>query len=98
MRRRKTSSKSSTGRPNVETILTGISKLVIVGPSDKDIIMKTLCSVCSGSKSLGFFFKNYKIAKHMEFLGYNKGLLLANLGQHQRTKVFLILRIFNKRM
>ena len=53
---------------------------VIAGPSDKDIIMKTLCSVCSDSKSRGFVFKNYNITKHMEFLGYNKGLLVANLG------------------
>ena len=53
---------------------------VIVGPSDKDIIMNTLCSVCSGSKSRGFVFKNYDITKHMDFLGYNKGLLVANLG------------------
>ena len=53
---------------------------VIVGPSDKDKIMNTLCSVCSGSKSRGFVFKNYDITKHMDFLGYNKGLLVANLG------------------
>ena len=53
---------------------------VIVGPSDNDIIMKTLCFVCSGSKSRGFVFKNYNITRHMEFLGYDKGLLVANLG------------------
>ena len=53
---------------------------VIVVPSDKDKIMNTLCSVCSGSKSRGFVFKNYDITKHMDFLGYNKGLLVANLG------------------
>ena len=56
------------------------SSPVIVGPSDKDKIMNTLCSVCSGSKSRGFVFKNYDITKHMDFLGYNKGLLVANLG------------------
>ena len=38
---------------------------VIVGPSDNDIIMKTLCFVCSGSKSRGFVFKNYNITRHM---------------------------------
>ena len=53
---------------------------VIVGPSDKDIIMSTLYSVCSGSKSRGFVFKNYDITKHMEFLGYNERILIANLG------------------
>ena len=53
---------------------------VIVGPSDRDIIMSTLCSVCTGSKSRGFVFKNYDITKHMEFLGYKKELLVANLG------------------
>ena len=56
------------------------SSPVIAGPSDKDKIMNTLCSVCSGSKSRGFVFKNYDITKHMDFLGYNKGLLVANLG------------------
>ena len=40
------------------------SSPVIVGPSDKDKIMNTLCSVCSGSKSRGFVFKNYDITKH----------------------------------
>ena len=59
---------------------------VIVGPSDKDIIMSTLCSVCTGSKSRGFVFKNYDITKHMEFLGYKKELLVANLGAVPTSK------------
>ena len=59
---------------------------VIVGPSDRDKIMNTLCSVCAGSESRGFVFKNYDITKHMEFLGYNKGLLVANLGVATTSK------------
>ena len=59
---------------------------VIVGPSDRDIIMNTLCSVCTGSKSRGFVFKNYDITKHMEFLGYKKELLVANLGAVPTSK------------
>ena len=57
---------------------------VILGPSDRDKIMSTLYSVCSGSR--GFVFKNYDIAKHMEFLGYNKGLLVADLGAAPASK------------
>ena len=45
---------------------------VIVWPSDKDIIMSTMSSVCCDSKSRGFVFKNYDIVKHMKFLGYSK--------------------------
>ena len=52
----------------------------IVGPSDRDAIINTLSSVCSDSKGRGFVFKNYNIAKHMEFLGYTKGSLDAKLG------------------
>ena len=48
---------------------------VIVRPSDRDKIMSTLCSVCSGCKSRGFVFKHSDITKHMEFIRYNKGLL-----------------------
>ena len=59
---------------------------VIVGPSDRDKIVSTLCSVCSGCKSRGFVFKNYDITKHMEFPGYNKGLLVANLGVATTSK------------
>ena len=50
---------------------------VIVGPSDSDRIMSTLSSVCSGSKSRGFVFKNYNIVKHMKFLGYPELSLLG---------------------
>ena len=37
---------------------------VISVPSDEDMIMDTLSSVCSDNKSRGFVFKNYDIAKH----------------------------------
>ena len=53
---------------------------IIVGPSDRDIIMNTLSFVCSDSKGRGFVFKNYDIAKHLEFLGYAKMTLEVNLG------------------
>ena len=53
---------------------------IIVVPSGGDIIMNTLSFLCSDSKSRGFVFKNYDIAKHMEFLGYSKAQLKANLG------------------
>ena len=46
---------------------------IISVPSDEDVIMDTLCSVCSDNKSRGFVFKNYDIAKHLEFLGYDSG-------------------------
>ena len=53
---------------------------IIVVPSGGDIIMNTLSFLCSDSKGRGFVFKNYDIAKHMEFLGYSKAQLKANLG------------------
>ena len=53
---------------------------VIVVPSVGDIFMNTLRSVCSENKGRGFVFKNYDIAKHLEFLGYSKKSLEANLG------------------
>ena len=52
----------------------------IMVPSEGDIIMNTFSSVCSNSKGRGFIFKNYDIAKHLEFLGYNKESLKEKLG------------------
>ena len=52
---------------------------IIVVPTAKDIIMKTLSSLCSDSKGRGFTFKNYDIVKHLEFLGYAKAPLIGNL-------------------
>ena len=49
-------------------------------PSDEDMIMNTLSSVCFDSKGRGFVFKNCDIAKHLEFLGYTKVALKENLG------------------
>ena len=42
--------------------------------------MDTLSSVCSYNRSRGFVFKNYDIAKHLEFLGYDKLALNRKLG------------------
>ena len=53
---------------------------IISVPSDEDMIMDTLSSVFSASKSRGFIFKNYDIAKHFEFLGYDKETLNRKLG------------------
>ena len=53
---------------------------IISVPSDEDMIMDTLCSVCSDNKSRGFVFKNYDIAKHLEFLGYDKVVLKEKVG------------------
>ena len=52
---------------------------IILVPSDGDIVMDTLSSVCSANKSRGFVFKNYNIAKHFEFLGYDKEALNRKL-------------------
>ena len=47
---------------------------VITGPSDVDMIMNTLTEACSEKNGRGFVFKNYNIAKHLEFLGYKEHL------------------------
>ena len=54
---------------------------IILMPSDKDMIMNTLSSICSDTKGRGFVFKNYNIVKHFEFLGYTKAALKVNLGE-----------------
>ena len=59
---------------------------IISVPSDGDIIMDTLSSVCSDNQSRGFVFKNYDIAKHLEFLGYDKVTLNAKLGGTLKKK------------
>ena len=43
------------------------------------MIMDTF-SMCSDNKSRGFVFKNYDIAKHLDFLGYDKVALKEKLG------------------
>ena len=53
---------------------------IISMPSDGDMIVDTLSSVCSDNKSRGFVFKNYDIAKHLEFLGYDKVVLKEKVG------------------
>ena len=52
----------------------------ITVPSDGDVIMNSLISVCSENKGRGFVFRNYDIAKHFEFLGFDKALLKEHLG------------------
>ena len=59
---------------------------VIMVPSDGDIIMNTLSSVCCGSEGRGFVFKDYDIVKHLEFLGYDKVALQAKLGMAPTSK------------
>ena len=61
------------------------SSLIVV-PTDMDIIMKTLSSLCSDSKGRGFVFKNYDILKHLEFLGYTKESLIEILGTAPTSK------------
>ena len=81
---------------------------IIVLPSDEDIIMNTLQSVCSENKSRGFVFKNYDILKHLKFLGYDRKLLEANVGApptsksisyiayaEQRNTVFICEKVLN---
>ena len=58
----------------------------IMVPSDGDIIMNTLISVCSENKGRGFVFRNYDIAKHFEFLGFDKALLKEHLGTPLTSK------------
>ena len=53
---------------------------IISVPSDGDMIVNTLSSVCSDNKSRGFVFKNYDTAKHLEFLGYDKVALKEKFG------------------
>ena len=59
---------------------------IILVPSDSDNIMDTLSFLCSDSKSRGFVFKNYNIAKHLEFLGYEKETLIRELGETQMNE------------
>ena len=59
---------------------------IIMVPSDQDKIMNALSFLCSNSKGRGFIFKNYDIVKHLEFLGYTKVSLKANLGAAPTTK------------
>ena len=81
---------------------------VIMVPSDGDMIMNTWSSVCSGSKGRGFVFKDYDIAKHLEFLGYDKVALKEKLGMaptsksisyiayiEQKNTVFICDKLFN---
>ena len=80
----------------------------IMVPSDGDTIMNSLSSVCSENKGRGFVIKNYNIAKHLEFLGFNKTRLEENLGapltsksisyiaySEQRNVVFICEKITN---
>ena len=59
---------------------------IILMPSDTDMIMSTLSSICSNGNGRGFVFKNYDIVKHLEFLGYTEDLLKVNLGETTTTK------------
>ena len=59
---------------------------IIMVPSDQYKVMNTLSFLCSNSKGQGFIFKNYDIVKHLEFLGYTKVSLKANLGAAPTTK------------
>ena len=81
---------------------------IIVVPTDGDRIMNTLVSVCSESNGRGFVFKNYDIAKHLEFLGYSKRTLKERLGAvltnksipyiaylEQKNVIFICERVFN---
>ena len=47
------------------------SRIIIV-PSGRDKIMDTLTLLCSDNNGRGFVFKNYNIARHLEFLDYVK--------------------------
>ena len=58
---------------------------VIMVPSDGDMIMNTLSSVCCEGEGRRFVFKDYNIAKHMEFLGYDKVALKEKLGMAPRS-------------
>ena len=53
---------------------------IIVVPSAGDIVMNTFSSLFSKSSGRGFVFKNYDIVSHLEFLGYARVTLEANLG------------------
>ena len=59
---------------------------IIAVPSDRDRIMNAFSFLCSENQGRGFVFKNYDIAKHLEFLGYDKATLKAKLGQTQTRK------------
>ena len=52
---------------------------VVMVPSDGDMTMNTLSSVCCEGEGRGFVFKDYDIAKHLEFLGYDKVALKEKL-------------------
>ena len=52
---------------------------IITVPSDRDTIMTTLYELCSRNVGRGFIFKNYDMINHLEFLGFDKNLLVKNL-------------------
>ena len=52
---------------------------IITIPSDRDTIMTTLYELCSRNAGRGFIFKNYDMINHLEFLGFDKNLLVKNL-------------------
>ena len=52
---------------------------IITVPSDRDTIMTTLYELCSRNAGRGFIFKNYDMINHLEFLGFDKNLLVKNL-------------------
>ena len=55
-------------------------------PSNGDTIMNTLSSVCSDREGRAFVFKDYKITKHLGFLGYDKVVLQEKLGMAPTSK------------
>ena len=69
---------------------------VISMPSDEDMVMDTLRSVCFRNNSRGFIFKNYDIAKHLEFLGYDKEALKEKLGALTNQSISYIAYIEQK--
>lgn len=62
------------------------STIISVGTSDGDIVTDTLSSMSSANKIRGFVFKNYDIAKHLDFLGYDNVALKGKLGASLTNK------------
>ena len=52
---------------------------IISAPTDMDMIMSTLYEVFLYNRGRGFLIKDYDIAKHLDFLGYDKDNLKTKL-------------------
>ena len=60
---------------------------IISTPTDMDMIMSTLHEMCFHNRSRGFLIKDYDIAKHLKFLGYDEDNLNRKLNIAQKNSI-----------